>query len=121
MRLILILLGMLWIILGFLFFVFTDRSKEKLRNILKEKNIKLLSVTGIIIGIVLIRGSSLVSAPWFAIILGIFVILKGLFFIFGPEKKTKPLIDWWMSTSNNVYKTWGVVAFLLGVILLLML
>lgn len=121
MKLIMILLGILYIVIGFMFFVLTEASKEALKTLLKRKNLRLFSFVPIIFGIMLILGSSLVTAPWFVIILGMLGILKGLFFIFGPEKKMKPLIDWCLNASDNFYKVWGVAAFLLGVILLLML
>ena len=121
MRITLILLGVLYIIIGVVLFIFTDASKEILRNLLKQKNIKLLSIPSLAIGVVLIAGSSLVSVPWVVIALGVLGLLKGLFFIFGPESKTRPLIDWWLGASNSIYKTWSVVAFLIGVLLLLIL
>ena len=121
MRMILILIGVFWIITGVSLFMLTDASKKILRNLFKQKNMRALSIVPIIIGIVLIRGSYLVSMPWIAVPLGILAILKGIFFIFGPEKKTSPLIDWWLGVSNNVYKSWGIAVFLLGILFLLIL
>jgi len=121
MEILLILLAIAWIIIGVLMFIFTDASKEVLRNLLKQKNIKTFSILPIAIGIALLAGASLVSVPWIAVILGVLGVLKGVFFIFGPEKNKKALIDWWLSASNNVYKSWGIVAFLMGILLLLIL
>lgn len=121
MRFVLVLLGILWILAGVFFFFFTDSSKEVLRNFLKKKNIKVLSILPLAIGVVLIAGSAGMRERWIAITIGVLGILKGLFFVFGPEKKTKPLIDWWLNTSGNAYKSWGVAFFLLGVLLLYLL
>ncbi len=120
-ELILILLAILQIIAGVLMFIFTDAAKEILRNILKEKNLKAISVLPVVVGILFLAGSPLVSRPWITVLLGMFAIAKGLFFIFGQKRDAKALIDWWMGASNNVYKSWGVVSFLLGVLLLLIL
>lgn len=117
----LILLAILQIIAGVLMFIFTDAAKEILRSIMKEKNLKVLSVLPVAVGILLLAGSPLVSTPWITVMLGILAIAKGLFFIFGQKRDTRALIDWWMGASNNVYKSWGVVSFLLGVLLLLIL
>ncbi len=121
MKIIMVLLAIFWIVLGVLLLMLTDTVKEVFRNLLKRKNIKTLSIASLVIGVVLILGSSLVSVPWIAIALGILGLLKGLFFMFGPEKKTTALIDWWLKATNNIYRSWGIVSFLLGVLLLLIL
>ena len=72
-------------------------------------------------GLVLIFGSSTVSVPWVSVALGILAMLKGLFFILGPKKKTKALIDWWLNAPSNIHKTWGLAAFLIGVLLLVII
>jgi len=121
MRLLLILLAILWIVAGVSLFMLTDASKKLLGRLLKRKNIKPISIIPLVLGIVLIRGASSVSMSWLIFLLGILAIAKGLFFIFGPEKKTKAFIDWWLNASNSVYKSWGIVAFLMGVLILLIL
>ena len=121
MRLILILLSILWIVAGVLLFILTDAMRQICRNLLKIKNLKPFSVLAIIAGIVFIMASSLVSVPWVAILLGLLAIAKGLFFIFAPQKKVKAFFDWWLNASNGIYRSWGIMAFLLGVLILLML
>lgn len=121
MRIFLILLAIFYIIVGGMLFIQTNKAKGFFRKLLKEKNVKTLSIVPLVVGLLLIWGSSFVSVPWFVILLGILGILKGLFFILGPEKKIRPLIDWWLNASDSVYKSWGVVAFLIGVLLLLIL
>ena len=121
MKILLILLGVFWVVMGVMLVILTDAIKEVLRNLLKQKNLKLLSVLPFIVGIILISSSSLVSLPWITVTLGVLAILKGLFFAFGPVDKTKPLIDWWLNASSPLLKSWGVVVFLLGVLILLII
>jgi len=117
----LILLGIFYIVAGFLMFIFTDASKDIIRNVVKLKNIKAMSVSALVVGIMLIAGSSYVSRPWITVTLGTVALLKGLFFIFGPKKHINFIIDWWLKASDSVYKSWAVVAFLIGILLLLIL
>lgn len=121
MGILLTILGVFWIIVGVLLFIFTDATKEIMRNLLKQKNLKPFSILPLLVGIVLIFGSSLVSMPWVTILLGLLALLKGLFLMFGPQGKVKSIIDWWLGTSNHLLRSWGVVMFLLGVLLLLIL
>jgi uncharacterized protein YjeT (DUF2065 family) len=121
MRIILILLGVYFIIIGGLLMILTDATMEILRGIIKKRNMRFLSILTLALGIALLYGTSIVSVPWFTIILGLLAIAKGLFFMFGPEKKTKPLLDWWLNASNNICRSWGLVSFLIGILLLLIL
>ncbi len=121
MRLILILLGVFWIIAGVLLVVLTEAFVDALRKIFKLKNVKAFGIISLLFGIIFIKGASLVSIGWVAVLLGLLSFAKGIFFLFGPEKKIKSVIDWWLNASKKIYKSWGVVVFLLGVLLLLML
>jgi hypothetical protein len=123
MALLVALLGILWIIIGSLMVILTDAVREVMHTLLKQKNLdyRALSVLAIIIGAIFILSSGSVSVPWVIITLGILSIAKGLFFVFAPEKKAKALLDWWLGASSNLLKSWGVVVFLLGVLLLLII
>lgn len=121
MRLTLMLLGVVLIIEGVLLYIFTDASRDFLRSLLRQKNMKLLAVIDVIAGLLLLLGSPAVSAPWITTILGIAAIGKGVFLILAPEKRSKPLIDWWINASSSLFRSWGVVAFLLGILILLIL
>ncbi|NQT06025.1 MAG: hypothetical protein HQ575_00625 [Candidatus Omnitrophica bacterium] len=121
MRILLILLAMIWIVAGVLMFIFTDAFKEVMRNLLKQKKFKLFAVLSFLVGVILMLGSSVVNAPWVAVLFGVLAIAKGVFFMFGPKKKADELISWWLNASNNAYKVWSIAAFLFGVILLLIL
>lgn len=121
MRLILMLLGVSLIIEGVLLYIFTDASRDFLRILFRQKNIRPLAVIDVAAGILLLLGSSAVSAPWITTLLGIAAAGKGLFLILAPEKKSRPMIDWWINASGSVFRSWGVVAFLLGILILLIL
>lgn len=121
MRMLLTLIGIIWIILGFLIFIFPDASKEVIRGLLKQKNIKTLSIISFTIGIILLLGYSVVSMPWLMIVFGIGGMLKGVFFMFAPQEKIKLFINWYLGAANNLFRSWGVAAFLFGVLILLIL
>jgi uncharacterized protein YjeT (DUF2065 family) len=123
MNLLLTILAILWTIIGILLVILTDAIRQIFRNLLRQKdlNLKALSVIAFVVGLVLILGSSGVSRPWIAILLGLLGVAKGLFFIFAPKKTSMALIDWWLEAPNKILRIWGIVLFALGVILLLIL
>lgn len=121
MTILVILLAIVWIIMGVLFVILTDASKQIIANLVKQKNVNFLSLLSIIIGIVLILGSPSANMPWVIAILGMLAICKGLFFMLGPKKKTRAFIDSWLNAPVKIHRIWGIAAFLFGVMLLLIL
>jgi len=123
MKLLLILLAVLWIIIGALLVILTDATREIFRNLLSKKNLNLrtLAVISFVIGALLILGSSAVDTPWVLILLGLMGVAKGLFFTLAPKKNAMAVIDWWLNAPNKLLKIWGIVAFCVGVIFLLIL
>ena len=121
MQLILVLLAIAWIIAGLLLVVMTESVRKVMRKILKGKNLKRWSLFPVILGAIFVWKSSSVSVPWVAVLLGLLALAKGLFFLLSPENKGKAFIDWWMNASQKFLRGWGVVSFLLGALVLLIL
>ncbi len=123
MKLLLILLAVLWIIIGALLVILTDATREVFRNLLSKKNLNLraMAVISFVVGALLILGSSAVDAPWVLILLGLMGVAKGLFFTFAPKKNAMAVIDWWLGAPNKLLRIWGIVAFCVGAIFLLIL
>lgn len=121
MKLLLILLAAYWVVIGVLLVILTEAARDRFKKFLKKRNMKRFSIVPILVGVLLIWGSSLVTRPWITVLLGIISIAKGLFFMFGQEKKVHDTIEWWLKADKKVLKASGVFAFVLGVILLLIL
>lgn len=114
MRWFLFLMAGLWTIAGFFLLVAADKAKEIFPKLMK--NLKAMSFIPLIAGVLLIFSAhSGRRYPNFVIIIGLLALAKGFFFIFAPEKKAKPLVDWWLEASLGIYRLWGLVALALGI------
>ncbi|MFH1753001.1 MAG: hypothetical protein ABH875_02350 [Candidatus Omnitrophota bacterium] len=123
MKILLTCLAVLWIIIGALLVVLTDAMRQICRNFLNKKNLNLrvLAVISFVVGALLILGSSEVNKPWVLILLGLMGIAKGLFFTFAPKKTVMDFIHWWLNAPNKMLRIWGVFAFCIGIVFLLIL
>lgn len=113
MRWFLFLMAGLWTIAGFFLLVAADKAKEIFPKLMK--NLKAMSFIPLIAGVLLIYSASSSRLPWFVNTIGLLALAKGLFFILAPEKKAKPLVDWWLEASLGIYRLWGLVALALGI------
>ena len=113
MKWFLFLLASLWTIAGVFLLVFPAKAKKIFPKLVK--NLKTMSFIPLIAGVLLIFSSRSSRLYWFVIVIGLLALAKGFFFIFAPEKKTKPFIDWWLKASLGIYRLWGIVALALGI------
>ena len=111
-------ISIVWIILGALLVVAPGPMKDKFfSKLLKNVNLKKISVIPIIIGILL-----LLSAPYnmyapLVTILGILAIIKGILTIVATEMMER-ITDWWLQASNNVCRIWGIAIIIIGAIVI---
>ena len=115
MRWFLFLLAGVWTIAGIFLLVAAAKAKKLYHRLLKGKNLKAISFVPLIAGVLLVYSASSSDLPWFVITIGLLALAKGFFFIFTPEKKTKPLVDWWLKASLSIYRLGGLVALALGI------
>jgi uncharacterized protein YjeT (DUF2065 family) len=113
MRWFLFLIAGLWTIAGIFLLVVPAKAKEISNKLVK--NLKAMSFIPLIAGILLIFSARSSRLYWFVIVIGLLALAKGFFFIFSPEKKAKPLVNWWLKASLGIYRLWGLVALALGI------
>ena len=114
-ELFLLLMAGLWTIAGIFLLVTAGKAKKLYNRLFKDKNLKAMSYIPLIAGVLLIYSASSSDLPWFVNTIGLLALAKGLFFIFAPNKKAKPLVDWWLNASLGIYRLGGLGALVLGI------
>lgn len=109
----LFLMAGLWTIAGIFLLVVPAKAKEISRKLMK--NLKAISFIPLIAGVLLVYSAFSSRLHWFVNTIGLLALAKGFFFIFSPEKKAKPFIDWWLKASLSIYRLWGLVTLALGI------
>lgn len=111
-------LGVFYIAVGTLMVVVVDFARKKIVDKMLKADPRKVGAVPLVVGILLLLSARASTLPILIAILAILGILKGALMLFGPQGKIKSMIDWWGKAGNNVYRIWGIVAILLGIIIL---
>ncbi|MDZ7699270.1 MAG: hypothetical protein U5R49_20830 [Deltaproteobacteria bacterium] len=120
MNVILYIIAVLWIACGTFLIVFTEKTRDTLKNMFLTERVKRLSLLPFVFGALLVIGAFTSSEIfWFVFILGILGLFKGVYFFMAPSEKTRRLLDWWFSKAKpETIRFWGLLTFFLGILLL---
>ena len=118
MKWFLFVVGVVWIVFGTLMVFSVGAFREKYASIVKGVDHRVWSPLGLAAGVLFILAAPSSAQPAFIVILGLLALVKGLLLLLGPREKVKSMIVWWLEASDQVYRIWGVFAFLLGVVVL---
>ncbi len=112
-------LAFFWIAVGTAFILYTEESRQFLKDSLAKVKWKFLAFIPMAVGLLLILSASSSGAPWFIVILGVLAIGKGVYFLLGPQNQIQSLLDWWYnSAQERTYRFGGLIMVVLGLVLL---
>lgn len=113
-------LAIMWITAGASLVIYTNQTREFLRQFSHPEHYALWSVIGIVLGILLIVGSFFSDRlVWLALILGIIALAKGVYLLKGSPDQIQRLIGWWYErASDEAARMGGLVVLLMGIFLL---
>ncbi|MCF8144008.1 MAG: hypothetical protein K9N21_08825 [Deltaproteobacteria bacterium] len=119
MKVLLYIIALLWIASGTFVVVFTQKARDFFKRIFLTEKVKRLSVLPFALGIALIAGAFWYTEIfWFAFILGLLGISKGVYFYMAPPDQSKALMDWWFfKARSETVRLMGLVLFVLGIAL----
>lgn len=119
MKVLLYVIALLWIASGTFVVVFTEKAREFFKKMFFTEKVKRLSVLPFVFGLALIIGAFYHREVfWFAFILGLLGISKGVYFYMAPSEQSKTLMDWWFLRARpETVRVMGLVLFVLGIAL----
>ena len=120
MSIALYIIAILWVVIGVLILLYTERTMKILKKLFFAEKVRALSIVPIFFGIVLVIGAFVCTQVFFlSFILGALALLKGLYLIMGPMPQIKRLMDWWFNKAGASYiRLCGLIIFVLGIALL---
>jgi hypothetical protein len=115
MELILYLISILWLSLGACIVLYTDETRSVLKTVVRQTDLRLLSVLPLIVGLLLIASAPASHYPWFVRLLGICGLAKAAFFFVNPENLCLRLNKWFFETlSDRTCRLWGIIVVILA-------
>ena len=120
MRIVIYVISILWIALGTLLILYTNRFREVLKKVIFTDKVRFLAGAPLIFGIALVIGAFYFREMFLlAFILGLLAIIKGIFLAVGPPARIKEILDWWFNRAGEgTVRLFGMIIFILGCALL---
>lgn len=107
-----------FIVGGITIILYTDWLRGILQKMLRGVNLRWFFPLPLIFGVLLILSKDLVPHPWFIIVIGVFILGKGVYLLLAPKKHMDNITSWWMDNAQDItYRFWGIIVLILGITL----
>jgi uncharacterized protein YjeT (DUF2065 family) len=106
-------------VIGLLLIVAAGFAKKRFPGgIIRKADLKKTSIFPIIVGILFLFAAPYNRFTAYVTVLGVVAVIRGILTLVatGPCERLR---DWWFRTSDNVRRLSGVIAFAIGLVLLL--
>ena len=95
--------------------LYTNESRNVLRNIFNKIDRKILSAFEAIMGILLVVSATASHHSWLIRLIGFMAVIEGGIIFFIPKNLYDELIGWYLnSASDQTYRLFGIVTLILG-------
>lgn len=113
-------IGTLWVALGTILILYTEKFRKILTSLIGDQNPRLLAILPLIFGVLLVISGWSSDHRWYPLTLGVLGIAKGVYFILGKRETTQSLIMWWLrDASETTCRFWGLVTVVIGIFLII--
>ena len=113
------LFSVIFISIGCCTILYTDESRNLLRDILNKVDRKILSVIEALMGVLLLLSATASHHPWLIRLIGLMAIIEGGIIFFLPKNLYDELIDWYLNDiSDKTYRLFGIISLVFGVAVL---
>ena len=118
MKIVVYLLGFLWIAAGAVAILYTDDYKAYLKGLVARLDRLVLAVIPAVFGVLLLFAASSTIHAWFIGLIGVLGIVKGVLIYFNPGGLVELSMKWLESLSNQGYRLMGVIVLVLGTVVI---
>ncbi len=108
-------ISVFYIVSGVCFILYTSQSREYTSILVKKVDRRILSVSTIIIGLLLIASSFYDRFLWVIVVIGALALIKGTFILLSPVSLYNKMIDWYLNkTTDQTYRFFGIIILIIG-------
>ena len=118
MKYIVYLLGFLWIAAGAVAILYTDDYKAYFKGLMTRLKPMWLAMIPAVFGLLLLFAASSTTHGWFIGLIGVLGIVKGLLIYFNPGGIFEFGKKWMESLSDHGYRLIGIIALVLGTVVI---
>lgn len=118
MKIIVYLLGFLWIAAGAVAILYTDDYRAYVKGLMTRMNRMILAIIPAVFGLLLLLAASSTTHGWFIGLIGILGIVKGVLIYFNPGGVFEISKNWLETLSDQGYRLVGIIALVLGTVVI---
>ena len=118
MKIIVYLLGFLWIAAGAVAILYTDDYKAYLKALMARMDRMILAVIPAVFGLLLLLAAASTTHAWFIGLIGVLGIAKGVLIYFNPAGLFELSKNWLEGLSDQGYRLVGIIALVLGTVVI---
>jgi len=118
MKVVVYLLGFLWVAAGAVAILYTDDYKAYLKGLLEKLNRLYLALIPAVFGLLLLFAASATTHGWFIGLIGVIGIVKGVLIYFNPGGLYEKSKQWLFGLSDQGCRLIGIIALVLGTVVI---
>jgi len=108
-------MSLIWIAIGCCIILYTDETKNVMRSIVKEIDLRILSILPFAAGILFLLSASGCRFPWVIRFIGLMSLVEGVLAFSNPSNLYDKLMDWYLdSISDQTHRLFGIITIILG-------
>lgn len=111
-------IGIIYVVLGVLFFVKPQTIRSFIDFAKVGKRVYIGGVVRIIIGVLLLWATPKAAFPWAPGIIGVLVVVSGILTYVIGLQRVYAILNWWYGLDDNKLRIMAVAAAVLGVLLI---
>ncbi|MGD9105907.1 MAG: DUF2065 family protein [Desulfobacterales bacterium] len=116
MRWFLYAISLIYISIGCCSILYTNETKNIVKNIFSNIDQKILSVLPFVLGNLFILSASATRIPWLIRLIGLMAVIEGVVFFLIPKDWYDKFMDWYLnSLSDQTYRLSGILGIILGI------
>jgi len=118
MKVIVYLLGFVYIAIGSICILYTREYVDALKKLIQEIPLKVLSSFPAVVGILFFISASTTTFPWFFQVIGMLAFVKAVVIFTNPHNLYSRLLDWYFNLSNQTQRLFGIISIIFGTAIL---
>ena len=118
MKIIVYLLGFLWVAAGAAAILYTVDYKACLKGVLEKLDRRILALIPAVFGLLLLFAASSTTHGWFVGLIGVLGLAKGVLIYFNPAGLFETSRNWLYAVSDQGYRLMGIIALVLGTVVI---
>lgn len=112
------LVSIIWVAVGSVLILHTEKVRDVLSGIMDETDFRLWGGVTLGFGVLLGISSFWSGVTWFLLLLSLIIAGMGAYALFGNEKKVRSMVDHWIQLTDAGYRLWGLILVISSVALL---